>query len=63
MIGQSGGAFVSGGLSDMLTPSLGNGAIRYAMLAGTMAALVAGLFCFAAGRRIEADTITQPAAH
>jgi hypothetical protein len=63
MIGQSGGPLVSGILSDMLTPSLGKEAIRYAMLVGTIAAVMAGMFCFAAGRRTDAKLIAEPASH
>jgi len=63
MIGQSSGPFVSGMLSDMLASSFGEGAIRYAMLVGTIAAFLAGLFCFAAGRRIEASVVAQAPSH
>lgn len=57
LVGQGGGPLISGMLSDALVPSLGDEAIRYAMLAAVVTAIFASFCCFAAGRNISADRL------
>lgn len=57
IVGQGLGPLLSGGLSDILTPSLGDEAIRFAMLSAVVVALLASLCCFAAGRRVDISKV------
>lgn len=57
LVGQGSGPLVAGALSDALTPSLGDEAIRYAMLSAVVAAIFASICCFAMGRFIGADRL------
>jgi len=49
LLGQSIGPVVAGAISDMLHPTQGSEAIRYAMTTAILAAVLASGFCFAAG--------------
>lgn len=55
LLGQGIGPLMSGVLSDALTPSLGDEAIRYAMLSALIPATLASLCCLVSGRYIGAD--------
>ena len=57
LVGQGGGPLISGMLSDALLPSLGDEAIRYAMLTAVVTAVLASVCCFAAGRNVSADRL------
>lgn len=59
MFGLAVGPLIAGYISDLLTPTLGVEAIRYALLTGVVATLMAGTLCFAAGRRISRDEVTE----
>ncbi|MCW2389632.1 putative MFS family arabinose efflux permease [Sphingobium sp. B11D3B] len=63
MIGQGLGPLISGGLSDILTPALGDEAIRFAMLSAALAALIASLCCWGAGRQIDVNQIRSGGHH
>lgn len=52
ILGQGGGPLIAGGVSDFLAPSLGQEAIRYALLTAVAGTLLAGTFCYLGGKRI-----------
>ena len=57
LVGLGLGSWTIGGLSDALTPSLGNEALRYAVTAALALYLVAGLFMALAARKLPADWV------
>jgi MFS family permease len=59
LVGQGSGPLVAGMISDALAPSLGDEAIRYAMLTAVVAAVFASMCCLAMGRYIGADRLRR----
>jgi predicted MFS family arabinose efflux permease len=53
LFGQSAGPLMVGAVSDLLTPAYGAEALRYSMLSGVAAAIMAGSFCLAAGASLR----------
>jgi predicted MFS family arabinose efflux permease len=56
LLGFGLGPVLIGGISDLLTPSLGTNAIRYALLIG-MVAYLAGVFCYWMASRVYDDQL------
>lgn len=56
LIGQALGPLIVGYLNDLLSPQLGEVAVRYSMLVIVITAIAAGIMFLLAGRYIEEDT-------
>lgn len=55
LVGMTSGPILVGALNDLLAPTMGDGAIRWSLLAAASASVLAGLVCLSIGRLDEPE--------